>query len=221
MQAGDRKGRRSILWALKLSAAAVVLALLVLGILSVVLNDSQKAQECPFCREANCVEIRSWWKCEDSTTLQATASACQFAQNQNGTSTVTCPTVSPSPQRSPLKACLPQLPSELAHDSFSRIDSVVSGMIRSSKFATENPSKDPQNTTKLPLLKHRCAYTFVHGISQRQQRLSPVSHGCSAASSTQAGQTCLHSGRLTKVCQRHKRGSICPAPFTAVCLPIL
>ena len=47
-------------WALKLSAAAVVAALLAVAVLSIVLNHRQTASQCSFCVQADCVQVREY-----------------------------------------------------------------------------------------------------------------------------------------------------------------
>lgn len=80
-------------WALKLSAAAVVAALLAVAVVSIVLNDREIASHCDFCPLADCVEVRHWWTCSKVPALQPQAS-CTFDLNSNATTTITCPSVS-------------------------------------------------------------------------------------------------------------------------------
>lgn len=105
------------MWLLRYSSALVVVAVIVVGVLSLRLNKAAIASSCGTCLDMDCVQIRDWWTCNSLATLQPQAS-CTFLRNSNATTTVTCPSVTLLPQTPPpsqthpsstaTTACLPE-----------------------------------------------------------------------------------------------------------------
>lgn len=73
--------------------ALVVVAIVAVGVISLVLDDAKIAQRCDVCLDMDCVRVKDWWTCSTPLPIQAQAS-CLFDQNGNATTTITCPSVS-------------------------------------------------------------------------------------------------------------------------------
>ena len=90
--ARSKRGWVCLKWLLRYSAALVVVAVIAVGVVSLVLNNAEIARSCRGCTDIDCVQIRDWWSCSSLTTLKPQAS-CLFDQNSNATTTITCPSV--------------------------------------------------------------------------------------------------------------------------------
>lgn len=103
--ADSKRGWVCLRWLLRYSAALVVVAVIAVGVVSLVLNDAAIARSCHGCEDIDCVQIRDWWSCDSLATLQPQAS-CLFDQNSNATTTITCPSVSRTSHSVDIRAVL-------------------------------------------------------------------------------------------------------------------
>lgn len=75
-------------------AAAVALGALLAGGVAVAIAGlalgSSVGEDCGFCREASCVQIKTWWQCVPAG---QTSNGCRFSSGANGTALVECPLV--------------------------------------------------------------------------------------------------------------------------------
>lgn len=78
-----------------LASLAIVAAILALGVLSIALNHGEIVQSCSPCQAMACISTH-WWTCPAVIPALQAHSRCSFSLNNNATTTINCPSVSPS-----------------------------------------------------------------------------------------------------------------------------
>ena len=93
LQAGEHQRQSWICfkWLLKLSGLGVVIAVIAVGVVSMLANKAKIGQSCGWCATIDCANTE-WWSCAQAGPLQPQAS-CVFNENSTSTTSITCPSV--------------------------------------------------------------------------------------------------------------------------------